>query len=149
MCWKFYIWRKLVEIFSGFFEEIETKIRQRKSSKGFHSSFEFHLSPFQTLIGTDQKKAYLYLCALFITATEGNPELKTAKTTKNCRTVQNCNKKFLKCFWLPPPLPACILNDKNKAGYTNRHNSRGLGRNGNLEGRGGGGSCIHDSTSRV
>ena len=51
MCCKSYIWRKLVEIFSFFFEEIEKKIRQRKSSKGFRSSFEFRLSPFQTLIG--------------------------------------------------------------------------------------------------
>ena len=38
---------------------------------------------------------------------------------------------------------------ENKAGYTNRHKSRVLGRSGNVEGRGSGGSRIHDGISRI
>ena len=37
----------------------------------------------------------------------------------------------------------------NKAGYTNRLKSRVLGRSGNVEGRGSGGSRIHDGISRM
>ena len=37
----------------------------------------------------------------------------------------------------------------NKAGYLNRHQLRVLGRSGNVEGRGSGGSRIHDGISRI
>ena len=41
------------------------------------------------------------------------------------------------------------MRDFNKAGYTNRHKSQGLGRSGNVKGRGSGECRIHDSFSHV
>ena len=48
-----------------------------------------------------------------------------------------------------PSILQSVTLEFNKAGYTNRHKSRGLGRSGNVEGRGSGECRIHDSFSRV